>query len=68
MEKLFNGKKWILGKNLYGYFLTSAENYTARISDERKIAKLRAIGTLDETFEYIEKYFHLSRNEIFIAF
>lgn len=59
--------KYVIYKNIFGYCVTSEENYYARICDARAIQKCYDFKSANSIIDYYCKYFKWNREDFIIA-
>ena len=59
--------KYVIYKTIFGYCVTSEENYYARLQDARAIQKCYDFESVNSIIEYYCKYFNCKREDFIIA-
>lgn len=59
--------KHVIYKNIFGYCVTTEENYNARIQNERIIQKCYDFEDVEEIIKYYCNYFGSKRDDFIIA-
>lgn len=59
--------KHVIYKNLFGYCVTTEENYNARIQNERLVQKCYDFESVEEIITYYCEHFNCKANDFIIA-